>query len=37
MDDVDVAEAEDLTKLLRSLLIYLYEVGAQIRRARGQA
>ncbi len=37
MDDVDVAEAEDLSKLLRSLLVYLYEVGAQIRRARGSA
>ncbi len=35
IDDVDMAEAEDISKLLRSLLIYLYEVGAQIRRARG--
>ncbi len=36
IDDVDVAEAEDLSRLLRSLLVYLYEVGAQIKRARGQ-
>lgn len=37
IDDVDLAEAEDLGRLLRSLLIYLYEIGAQIRRARGAA
>jgi len=35
--DVDVAEAEDLSKLLRSLLVYLYEVGAQIKRGRAAA
>jgi hypothetical protein len=37
IDDVDIAEADDMSRLLRSLLIYLYEVGSQIRRARGAA
>jgi Domain of unknown function (DUF4145) len=34
MDDVTPDEADGLSKLLRQLLIYLYEVGAQIKRAR---
>jgi uncharacterized protein DUF4145 len=37
MDDVSTAEAENLSKLLRHLLVYLYEVGARIRRAKGAA
>lgn len=35
IDDVSTPEAENLSKLLRHLLVYLYEVGAQIRRAKG--
>lgn len=34
MDDVTTEEAESLSKLLRHLLVYLYEVAGQIRRAR---
>jgi hypothetical protein len=34
MDDVDDAEAEDLAKLTRQLLHYIYELPAQLRRAR---
>lgn len=37
MDNVTADEAENLSKLLRDLLIYLYEVGAQVRRARAPA
>jgi len=34
MDDVTIEEADSLSKLLRHLLTYLYEVAGQIRRAR---
>ena len=33
-DDVDDAEAEDLARLTRQLLHYLYELPAQLKRAR---
>lgn len=36
MDDVTPAEVEALSKLLRALLTYLYEVPAKLRRARGR-
>jgi hypothetical protein len=34
IDDVTLQEAEGLSKLLRSVLVYLYEVPAKLRRAR---
>jgi hypothetical protein len=34
IDDVDAAEAEDLARLTRQLLHYVYELPAKLRRAR---
>lgn len=34
MDDVQPEEAEDLGKLLRSVLTYLYEMPARLKRSR---